>query len=360
MYKIKILLTLIIVHLALIIGGKTAAQDFGIFSLAAKTNMDSTDALMLMQKVDSSYYKLLWDRVVDSVEDSIRGNIINSWIKSNAAIAFSKMATGTAGYVLLANGSGVPTYTNLSGDVTINSSGVTTIGASTIGSSEITNDQIVNADINSSAAIAYSKLNLTGSIVSADITDGVIVNADINSSAAIAYSKLNLTGSIVNADINGGAAIELDKLEAGIQSQIIVTDDHDIPIWVSVTGDISLDYDGSVDIADNLADNFSYTGSSSYVPETFTPTGTTTVSASGVKIMLFQLDANSATITDFASGTDGQEIIVINSNTSTFSFAIDHGSEIVTNTQADKTISPGETISFVYVAAVDLWYEIGQ
>jgi microcystin-dependent protein len=52
---------------------------------------------------------------------------------------------------------------------------------------------IVNADVNSSAAIAYSKLNLTSSIV----------NADVSASAAIAYSKLNLTGAILNADLAG-------------------------------------------------------------------------------------------------------------------------------------------------------------
>jgi hypothetical protein len=83
---------------------------------------------------------------------------------------------------------------------------------------------IVNADINASAAIAYSKLSLTGSIVNADINasaaitygklslTGSIVNADVNASAAIAYSKLSLTGSIVNADIGASAAIADTKL----------------------------------------------------------------------------------------------------------------------------------------------------
>lgn len=61
---------------------------------------------------------------------------------------------------------------------------------------------IVNADIASGAAIAYSKLSLTGSIV----------NADISASAAIAYSKLTLTGAVVNADISASAAIVDTKL----------------------------------------------------------------------------------------------------------------------------------------------------
>ena len=85
-------------------------------------------------------------------------------------------------------------------------------------------NNLVNADIDAAAAIAYSKLNLTGSIVNADISAAAaiaysklnlatsIVNADVSGSAAIAYSKLNLTGGIVNADVSGSAAIAYSKL----------------------------------------------------------------------------------------------------------------------------------------------------
>lgn len=85
---------------------------------------------------------------------------------------------------------------------------------------------ITNAHISASAAIAYSKLNLSASIVNADIAAGAaiaysklnlgtsIVNADIAAAAAIAYSKLNLTTSIVNGDIAAGAAIAKTKLAA--------------------------------------------------------------------------------------------------------------------------------------------------
>lgn len=87
-----------------------------------------------------------------------------------------------------------------------------------------TSGNIVNADINASAAIAYSKLNLANSVVSADIVNGTIVDADINAAAAIAKTKLNLTGAItsadiadgtiVNADINAAAAINTTKVAA--------------------------------------------------------------------------------------------------------------------------------------------------
>ena len=126
--------------------------------------------------------------------------------------------------------------------------GVTTgkIAASAVTSAKIADDTIVNADINSaaaivysklslgtsivnadisaSAAIAYSKLNLASSITSADIVNDTIVNADVNSAAAIAYSKLNLATSIVNADVSASAAIAYSKLNlaASVTSADIV------------------------------------------------------------------------------------------------------------------------------------------
>lgn len=97
-------------------------------------------------------------------------------------------------------------------------------------------DSIVNADINSAAAIAYAKLNLAGGIVNADINAaaaiaysklnlaGSIVNADINASAAIVYSKLSLTDSILNADINSAAAIARTKIANGTADHVIIND----------------------------------------------------------------------------------------------------------------------------------------
>jgi hypothetical protein len=85
------------------------------------------------------------------------------------------------------------------------------IAADAVTSAKIANDTIANADISSSAAIAYSKLNLATSIA----------NADVSSSAAIAYSKLNLATSIVNADINASAAIATTKLGTGAVLQVV-------------------------------------------------------------------------------------------------------------------------------------------
>ena len=63
----------------------------------------------------------------------------------------------------------------------INDLAVTTgkIAASAVTSAKIADDTIVNADVNSAAAIAYSKLNLASSVTSADIVDSTIVLGDL-------------------------------------------------------------------------------------------------------------------------------------------------------------------------------------
>ena len=67
---------------------------------------------------------------------------------------------------------------------------------------------------NQPTAVPLTSSQLTdGLITSAKIADGAIVNVDVNSTAALAYSKLNLATSIVNGDI-ANATIALAKLSA--------------------------------------------------------------------------------------------------------------------------------------------------
>jgi hypothetical protein len=133
------------------------------------------------------------------------------------------------GNILVGNAANVATSVNPSGDVDITNAGVFSIGSGVI----------VNADVNSSAAIAYSKLgtiptwnqnttgnaatvttnaNLTGDVTSSGnatvIASGVIVNADVNASAAIAYSKLG-TIPTWNQNTSGSAASLSSTLAIG-------------------------------------------------------------------------------------------------------------------------------------------------
>lgn len=144
----------------------------------------------------------------------------------------------TSGFVLVGNGSNLAVEVQLSGDLTLNNAGVAAIGSGVI----------VDADVNAAAGIQFSKLEsltsghilvgsagnvatsraVTGDVSISNagvaaISSGVIVNANVNTSAAIAYSKLNLLGAILNADIAAGAAIAGTKVSPDFGSQNIVT-----------------------------------------------------------------------------------------------------------------------------------------
>ena len=144
--------------------------------------------------------------------------------------------TGTGSLVLATSPTlvtpvlGVATATSING-TTIPSSAtlVKTSDTGTVTSTMILDGTIVNADVNASAALAYSKLALTGAIVNTDITNDTITNAKINTAAAIDKTKISgtavtvadtgtvtstmiLDGTILNADINASAAIDWTKI----------------------------------------------------------------------------------------------------------------------------------------------------
>jgi hypothetical protein len=76
------------------------------------------------------------------------GTIVNADINASAAISLSKLATSTAGNIIVYNSSGVPTAVAETGDITISDTGVTAIATGVI----------VDADINASAAIGRGKI----------------------------------------------------------------------------------------------------------------------------------------------------------------------------------------------------------
>lgn len=198
------------------------------------------------------------------------------------------------------------------GDVTGNLIGaVTTPAFVTAGlvhndtSGVFSSSTLVNADVSSSAAIAYSKLALSNSILTGDITtggvtstnilDGTILNADVNASAAIAYSKLAslatghilagnagtptdttvsgdvtigatgvtaigsgkvtstmiVDGTILDADVNASAALSYSKL-ASLATGHILAGNAGTPTDTTLGGDATIGATGTLTIA-NLA-----------------------------------------------------------------------------------------------------------
>jgi hypothetical protein len=108
--------------------------------------------------------------------------ILDADINASANIALSKIATGTAGNILVYNSSGVLTSVAETGDVTISDTGVTAIAA----------DSIVNADIATNAAIDLNKI--------ADVAT--------NANTATAYT-LVLADKNKIVELNNAAAIAL-------------------------------------------------------------------------------------------------------------------------------------------------------
>lgn len=147
---------------------------------------------------------------------------------ATGSVTLAKLAIGTVNFVQVSTGS-APSWALI---VNANVDAAAAIAYSKLNLS----GSIVNADVNASAAIAYSKLNLSGSIV----------NADVNASAAIAYSKLNLSGSIVNADINASAAVAFSKLASLTSAHILVGSGSNVATDVAVSGDITLSNAGAV------------------------------------------------------------------------------------------------------------------
>jgi len=184
------------------------------------------------------------------------GTILNVDINASAAIALSKLASGSAVQVVVHNASGVPTATTISGDVTVNSSGVTAIGSGVV----------VNADISASAAIDYSKLaSLTaGSVVLGNPSNVATVTAlsgdvTVNSSGVTAIGS----GVIINDDINASAGIALSKLATSTAGNIIVYNSSGIPTAVAETGDITISNTGVTSIASGVIVNADISSSAS-------------------------------------------------------------------------------------------------
>lgn len=151
------------------------------------------------------------------------GGIVNSDISASAAIALTKLANITAGSVLMGNASNVPTATALSGDVTVNSSGVTAIGASKVTNAMLAGsiadsklDTISTASKVSNSATTATSANTASAIVARDasgnfaagtITANLAGNATTATTATSAGSATTATSATTAGNVTGTVAI---------------------------------------------------------------------------------------------------------------------------------------------------------
>lgn len=161
--------------------------NFGLASIYYKSRSSNIASAGIVRLSTSDLIE--WRNAANSGNNTLGVDGSNNLVFNGSAIGQTPL---TNAHIYVGNVSNVPTDVAMSGDIGITNTGLTSIQSGVI----------VNADVNASAGIVYSKLNLSNSVV----------NADINASAAIAYSKLALSNSIVNADINASAAIAYSKL----------------------------------------------------------------------------------------------------------------------------------------------------
>lgn len=223
-------------------GGGGSGNSFTIIQCDAGSNPEAdsaTDTLTLT----SSVLDITGSSVADSVTFGIKaGAITNTMVSASAAIDFSKLAALASGNILVGNGSNVAVSVAVTGDVTITNAGVTAIASGVI----------VNADINASAAIAFSKLAAltNGNILvgnGSNVATSVAVTGDVTITNAGVTAIAS--GVIVNADINASAAIAFSKLAALTSTNILVGNGSNVATAVAMSGDATLANTGALTIA---------------------------------------------------------------------------------------------------------------
>jgi hypothetical protein len=122
------------------------------------------------------------------------GAIVNADINASAVIAYSKLAALADGNILVGNGSNVATSVNPSGDVNVVNDGTFSISTGVI----------VNADVNTSAAIALSKLaTTTASRILVTDGSGVITPSSVTTANLTDLTDTNAT--TLHSHAGGGA-----------------------------------------------------------------------------------------------------------------------------------------------------------
>lgn len=140
------------------------------------------------------------------------GAIVDADINANAAITLSKLATSTAGNIIVYNSSGVPTSVAETGDVTISDSGVTSIASGVI----------VNADVSANAAIDLTKL--ADISTNAQVGNYTLVLADKNKIVEMNVGSANNLTVPLNSSVEFPVGSQINILQVGVgQTTIVAT-----------------------------------------------------------------------------------------------------------------------------------------
>ena len=177
------------------------------------------------------------------VDDSI----VNADINSGAAIAHSKLASVTAGQIIVGNGSNVPTAVAVSGDVTLSSSGAVTIANDAITTAKIATNAVTLTEIADNSVGNGAMAD--NAIDTAELVDNA-VTIDKIADDAVGADQL-ASNAVVNDSVAAGAAIALSKLASVADGSIIVGNGSNVATAVAMSGDATITNTGAVVLTSN-------------------------------------------------------------------------------------------------------------
>ncbi len=160
--------------------------------------------------------------------------------------------------IYVGDGSNQAAAVDMTGDVTISNTGVTTIGSDAVSSAEIVNGTIVNEDIDANAAIVDSKLATISSV-------GKVENT------ATTATDVNTGGAIVARDINGDfsagdiSAANVTLTEDATVRHLVGT--SGTPTILSFGAGAGTGYSNQIISGKDIGGSFSFTSGSSPSPD---------------------------------------------------------------------------------------------
>ena len=177
----------------------------------------------------------------------------------NDKVTAAKILQGTAGQILMSNATPDTAWTTMSGDAILAADGTLTIAASAVGSSEITDDSIVDADINSAAAIANTKLANPKAYYTVSLTMTRQLTATLASAFLFRVpvdSTLVSVGASARASGGTSPTLTVDVNEAGVS---VLSAAFSVTAGAWSTGTIS---NSAIAAANNVTIDFTIGGTS--------------------------------------------------------------------------------------------------
>jgi hypothetical protein len=181
-------------------------------------NVTTAHGLTVADVVTTTNTKTLTNKTISAADNTLTGvaTLTGTQTLTNKSLT-SPTITGT--------GAIAGTFTgNLTGNVTGNVSGTAgsaTGNAATATALQTARNFQLTGDVEASA-VSFDGTGAVNLVTS--IGTGTIVNADINASAAISYSKLNLAGTITSADISNGTIVAADIADGTITAAKLTAD----------------------------------------------------------------------------------------------------------------------------------------